>query len=88
MFNRRYLCIKVLQVFYVYFQLDEESLKKMEIELMNVVDCIYDFYFYLLFSFGELKELVEYCIEENKKKICLMEEDLNLNCKFVDSCLI
>lgn len=85
MLNRRHLRIKVLQALYAYFQGDEESIKKTENELMQAVDRIYDLYLYLLLTFGELKEIAEHRIEENKKKIRPKEEDLNPNRKFVDS---
>jgi transcription antitermination protein NusB len=88
MLNRRHLRIKVLQALYAYFQSDEDSLKKTEKELINAVDRIYDLYLYLLLSFGELKELAEHRIDENKKKIRPTEEDINPNRKFVDSRVI
>lgn len=88
MLNRRHLRIKVLQALYAYFQSDEDSLKRTESELMTAVDRIYDLYLYLLLSFGELKELAEHRIDENKKKIRPAEEDLNPNRKFVDNRLI
>jgi transcription antitermination protein NusB len=88
MLNRRHLRIKVLQALYAYFQSDEDSLKRTETELMTAVDRIYDLYLYLLLSFGELKELAEHRIDENKKKIRPTEEDLNPNRKFVDNRLI
>ena len=69
MLNRRHLRIKVLQALYAYFQGDEESIKKTENELMQAVDRIYDLYLYLLLSFGELKDIAEHRIEENKKNI-------------------
>lgn len=77
-----------MQALYAYFQGDEESIKKTENELMQAVDRIYDLYLYLLLSFGELKEIAEHRIEENKKKIRPTEEDLNPNRKFVDSVII
>lgn len=88
MLNRRHLRIKVLQALYAYFQSDEDSLKRTENELMTAVDRIYDLYLYLLLSFGELKELAEHRIEENKKKILPGEDDLNPNRKFVDNRVI
>ncbi|MDF3026358.1 MAG: NusB antitermination factor [Fluviicola sp.] len=88
MLNRRHLRIKVLQALYAYFQGDEDSIKKTENELIQAVDRIYDLYLYLLLSFGELKDIAEHRIEENKKKIRPAEEDLNPNRKFVDSVII
>ena len=88
MLNRRHLRIKVLQALYAYFQGDEDSIKKTENELIQAVDRIYDLYLYLLLSFGELKDIAEHRIEENKKKIRPTEEDLNPNRKFVDQAII
>ena len=88
MLNRRHLRIKVLQALYAYFQGDEESIKKTENELLQAVDRIYDLYLYLLMTFGELKDIAQHRIEENKKKIRPKEEDLNPNTKFVDSVII
>lgn len=88
MLNRRHLRIKVLQALYAYFQSDEDSLKRTENELMTAVDRIYDLYLYLLLSFGELRELAEHRIDENKKKIRPAEEDLNPNLKFLDNRVI
>ena len=85
MLNRRHLRIKVLQALYAYFQGDEDSIKKTENELIQAVDRIYDLYLYLLLSFGELKDIAEHRIEENKKKIRPTEEDLNPNRNIVDS---
>jgi N utilization substance protein B len=88
MLNRRHLRIKVLQALYAYFQADEDSLKKTENELMQSVERIYDLYIYLLLTFGELKQIAEHRMEENKKKIRPTEEELNPNRKFVDSKVI
>lgn len=88
MLNRRHLRIKVLQALYAYFQGDEESLKKTEKELMQAIDRIYDLYLYLLLTFGELKDIAEHRMEENKKKILPTDEDLNPNAKFIENALI
>ncbi|HRP52055.1 MAG TPA: transcription antitermination factor NusB [Fluviicola sp.] len=88
MLNRRHLRVKILQSLYAYFQSDEDNIKKAENELIKAVDRIYDLYLYLLLSFGELKEIAEHRIDENKKKIRPTEEDLNPNLKFVNSLVI
>lgn len=88
MLNRRHLRIKVLQALYAYFQSDEENYIRTERELFQSVDRIYDLYLYLLLTFSELKNLGEYRIEENKKKIFPTEEDLNPNRKLVDNAII
>lgn len=88
MLNRRHLRIKVLQTLYAYFQAEEDNLKKTENDLFTAVDRIYDLYLYLMLSFGELKEIAENRIDENKKKIRPTEEDLNPNRRFVDNAII
>jgi N utilization substance protein B len=88
MLNRRHLRIKVLQTLYAYFQAEEENLKKTENDLFTAVDRIYDLYLYLMLSFGELKEIAENRIDDNKKKIRPTEEDLNPNRRFVDNAII
>ncbi len=88
MLNRRHLRIKVLQALYAYFQSDEDSIKKTELDLMKSVERIYDLYLYLLLTFGELHALAETRIAENKKKLRPSEEDVNPNRKFVDNALL
>jgi N utilization substance protein B len=88
MLNRRHLRIKVLQTLYAYFQAEEDNLKKTEQELFAAVDRIYDLYLYLMLSFGELKEIAENRIDDNKKKIRPTDEDMNPNRRFVDNPII
>ena len=85
MLNRRHLRIKVLQALYAYFQADEDNYKRVETELINSIERIYDLYLYLLLSFEELKEISEQKIEEGKAKPRPTEADLNPNTKFVDN---
>lgn len=87
MLNRRHLRIKVLQALYAYYQ-SEEDYKKVEKELLNSIDRIYDLYLYLLQTFAELKHIAEHRIEENKKKIRPSEEDMHPNRKFVENAII
>lgn len=88
MLNRRHLRIKVLQALYAFFQSKEEDVAKSERELFQSVERIYDLYIYLLLTFGELKSIAKFRMEENKKKIRPSEEDLNPNRKFVDNQII
>lgn len=85
MLNRRHLRIKVLQALYAYFQSDEDNYRRTENELMTSVDRIYDLYLYLLLTFGELKEVAEHRIEDNKVKIRPTDADLNPNLKFIEN---
>ncbi len=88
MLNRRHLRIKILQSLYAYFQGNENTINKVENELMTSVDRIYDLYLYLLLTFPELKSIANHRIEEAKKKIFAADSDINPNRKFVDSLVI
>lgn len=88
MLNRRHLRIKVLQALYAYYQSEEVNLVKTEKELLSSVERIYDLYLYLLLTFGEIKRLAIYRVEENTKKLMPTEEDLNPNTKFIDNAII
>ncbi len=88
MLNRRHLRIKVLQALYAFFQSEGEDYGKVEREMLNSLERIYDLYIYLLLTFSELKSIGEFRMEENKKKIRPNDEDLHPNRKFVDSGII
>ena len=88
MLNRRHLRIKVLQALYAFFQSEDEDYRKVNKELTQSIERIYDLYLYLLLTFGELKAIGEHRIEENKKKIRPTEEELNPNLKFVNNAII
>lgn len=88
MLNRRHLRIKVLQFLYAYFQSNDESYGKVEKELTNSVERIYDLYVYMLLTFSELKSIGLTKMEDGAKKIFPTDEDLNPNTKFVDNKLI
>lgn len=88
MLNRRHLRIKVLQFLYAYFQSDDENYAKVEKEMMNSVERIYDLYVYMLLTFSELKAIGIVRMEDAAKKIFPTEEELNPNTKFVDNKLI
>ncbi len=88
MLNRRHLRIKVLQFLYAYFQSNDESYAKVEKELTNSVERIYDLYIYMLLTFSELKSIGLVKMEDGAKKIFPTDEDLNPNTKFVNNKLI
>ncbi len=88
MLNRRHLRIKVLQFLYAYFQSNDESYAKVEKELTNSVERIYDLYIYMLLTFFELKSIGLVKMEDGAKKIFPTDEDLNPNTKFVNNKLI
>jgi len=88
MLNRRHLRIKVLQALYAFFQSEGEDYKKVQNELTQSVERIYDLYLFLLLSFSELKAIGEHRFEENKKKIRPTDEELSPNLKFVNNAII
>lgn len=85
MLNRRHLRIKVLHALYSFFQSDERNNAKLEKQLFDSIDKIYDLYLYLLLTFQELQEAGLHRIAENKKKLRPTDEDLNPNRKWVDN---
>ena len=88
MLNRRHLRIKVLQSLYAFYQSKSDEYSKLEKDVFNSVERIYDLYLYLLLTFKELKNQAERRIEENKKKILPTQEDLNPSLKFVENRII
>ena len=88
MLNRRHLRIKVLQSLYAFYQSKSHEYSKLEKDVFNSVERIYDLYLYLLLTFTELKNQAERRIEENKKKILPTQEDLNPSLKFVENRVI
>jgi N utilization substance protein B len=55
---------------------------------MASIEKMYDLYIYLLLTFGEVRSMAQYRIDENKKKLRPSDQDLNPNLKFVDNLLI
>ena len=86
--NRRHIRIKVLQTLYAFSQHDDKDSLWAEKELFRAIEQMYDLYISLLLIFPELKNKAEYRIEENKKKMIPIEEDLNPNLKFVNNEII
>lgn len=83
--NRRHLRIKVLQTLYAYSQHEDKDFLWARKELFKAIDQMYDLYILFLQIFPELKNKAEQRIEENKKKLLPLEEDLNPNLKFVNN---
>lgn len=88
MLNRRHLRIKVLQALYAFYQSEGEDYGKVEKEMLNSLERIFDLYLYLLLTFSELKSIAEYRMEENKKKMRPSDEELNPSTKWVDNAII
>ena len=88
MLNRRHLRIKVLQTLYAFSQHDDKEFLWAKKELFKAVNQMYELYISLLMIFPELKHQAEYRIEENKKKMLPVDEDINPNLKFHDNKII
>lgn len=88
MLNRRQLRIKALQSLYAYYQHDNRDLLEGEKEMMKSIEKIYDLYISFLLVFGELKNLAERRVEDNKNKRLPTEDDVNPNLKFINNHVI
>ena len=88
MLNRRHLRIKVLQSLYAFFQSKDNDFGRVQKEMSQSIERIYDLYIYLLLTFSELKFIGEERNEANKKKMRPSEEEMNPNLKFVQNKII
>ncbi len=88
MLNRRHLRIKVLQSLYAFFQSNDNDFGRVQKEMSQSIERIYDLYIYLLLTFSELKFIGEERNEANKKKMRPSEEEMNPNLKFVQNKII
>ena len=88
MLNRRHLRIKVLQSLYAFFQSDDQDLGRVQKEMSQSIERIYDLYICLLLTFSELKFIGEERIEGNKKKMRPTEDEIHPNLKFVNNSII
>lgn len=85
MISRRLLRIKVLQVLYAYFKVQDKTIDKAEKELIFSINKSYDLYHYLLMLPVEIKARAEDKINSAKEKHRPTPEDLNPNTRFVDN---
>ncbi len=88
MLNRRHLRIKVLQSLYAFFQSNDNDFGRVQKEMSQSIERIYDLYIYLLLTFSELKFIGEERNEANKKKMRPSEEEKNPNLKFLQNKII
>lgn len=85
MLNRRYIRVKVFQALYSYYQSDDKDLVRVEKELNQSIDRIFELYVYMLLFLIEIKDLAQKQLDQNKEKRLPTEEDLNPNTRFVDN---
>jgi N utilization substance protein B len=88
MLNRRYIRVKVFQALYSFYQSDKKDLIKIEKEMVNSIEKIYDLYLYLILLLVEMKSISEKALEQGKGKRMPTEADLNPNMKFVNNLVI
>ena len=88
MLNRRHLRIKVLQSLYAFFQSNDNDVDRVQKEMSQSIERIYDLYLFLLLTFSELKFIGEERIEGNKKKMRPSDEEIDPNLKFVNNAII
>lgn len=74
-----------MQALYGFFQSENKDLVKVERDMLNGIDKIYDLYIYQLAFLLELKHVANVLIEEAKNKKLPTKEDLDPNMKFVQN---
>lgn len=87
MLNRRFLRMKAFQAIYA-FKSSNGDLIEGEKKMMMSIEEVETLYLYLIQILGELQEIAEQKIEQNKNKNFATEEDLNPNLKFVNNAVL
>ncbi len=85
MLSRRYLRIKILQILYAYFKVEDKDLAQAENELVFSIKKSYELYHFLLLLIVEIRDYALERIEIAKNKKIPTHEDLHPNTKFVDN---
>lgn len=88
MLNRRYIRVKVFQALYSFYQSNNNELEKIEKDMINSIEKIYDLYLYIILLLLEIKSEEEKLIELRKEKRLPTKEDLNPNLKFVNNIVL
>ncbi len=83
--NRRYLRIKVFQAVYSYQRTPDADLVKVEREMFESINRLYNLYLYLIKLVMQVGVAAEEIIEQNKKKNLPTREDLNPNTRFIEN---
>ena len=88
MISRRLLRIKILQILYAHFNVEDSNVVKSEKDLIFSIQKAYDLYFYLLVLPIAIKRYAESRIELARNKKLPTYEDLHPNTRFVNHELI
>ncbi len=83
--NRRYLRIKVFQGLYSFFRTPKADPVKVEREIFESINRLFNLYLYLLKLVLALHDAADEIIEQNRQKRLPTEEDLNPNMRFVNN---
>ena len=83
--NRRYLRIKVFQGLYSYFRTPGADVVKVERQIFESINRLFNLYLYLIKLLLQLHAAAEEIIEQNKQKRLPTEEDLNPRLRFVNN---
>lgn len=83
--NRRYLRIKVFQAVYSYQRTPDADLVKVEREMFESINRLYNLYLFLIKLVMQVGVAAEEIIEQNKKKNLPTREDLNPNTRFIEN---
>ena len=85
MISRRLLRIKILQVLYAHFMVEDMGIVKSENGLTFSIQKAYDLYFYLLLLIISIRQYAESRIELARNKRLPTYEDLHPNTRFVNN---
>jgi N utilization substance protein B len=83
--NRRYLRIKVFQAVYAYHRTPNADLVKIEREMFESINRLYDLYLYLVQLVMHVGKAAEEIAEQNRNKKLPTKEDLHPNLRFVQN---
>lgn len=83
--NRRYLRIKVFQGLYAYYRTPDPDQLKLEREVFESINRLYDLYLYLISLIMQVQVAASEIIAQNKQKRLPTREDLDPNMRFVQN---
>ncbi|MBT3647866.1 MAG: transcription antitermination protein NusB [Flavobacteriales bacterium] len=83
--NRRFLRIKVFQGIYSYHRTENADLVKIEKDIFESINKVYDLYLYLIKLLMHVHRASKEIVEQNRNKKLPSREDLNPNLRFVQN---
>lgn len=83
--NRRYLRIKVFQGLYAYYRTPNPDQLKLEREVFDSINRLYDLYLYLMSLVMQVQVAASEIIAQNRQKRLPVHEDLHPNMRFVEN---